>query len=714
MNDLSLLNYRIREAQLLCGRGQYFEAREMLTEISSVAPGNENVWHLLSGVNGLLGDYENAAECARRLIGLRPGIPEGHRNLGLALLKLGRPAEAEDCFRAVLALQPVNARDYSNFGVSLCAQGRHQQALASLVKAIELEPGFADAFHNLGGAYLELKEPEKARACFEQAVRLQPGCASYHASLAMAWKRLGNHDQAVICADRALALDPDNIEAICIKGAVYADTNQYLKAVAEYQHAVRLMPQRADLYNALGQAHLVYGAAAPALECFRSAAQIEPDNIDMLYNLARGLEDTGDLERSLALYGDIAARSPGHLDAISGQARIHEKKGNYPQAMELLAGLVEEGRIGPRVLEVYASLCRQFGHCAQACDLIEDYLRGNELTAAEESRLRFLLGKLYDRAGDYDAAFSNYRSANELRNIRYNDAADEAHTERLLEIFSIDRYRRIPAVPGGRGVTPIFIVGMPRSGSTLVEQVLASHPEVFGGDELPFLGDVLGSVEIGGQVQQWPEYVPDLDTETCRELAARYLGKLADLAPGHRYVTDKMPHNFRYMALVHKLFPDAPLIYTDRNPGDTCLSCYFQNFSTFHAYSFDLKAVGLHYRLHQRIMSHFIEVLGLPLFRARYEAFVSDLESSARALLAHCGLEWNPQCLQYHESRRRSRTASYDQVRQPVYSHSVERWRKYERHIGALLAVLDDADRAGRASLPGSSPSMAGYRSKHP
>jgi Sulfotransferase family len=267
--------------------------------------------------------------------------------------------------------------------------------------------------------------------------------------------------------------------------------------------------------------------------------------------------------------------------------------------------------------------------------------------------------------------------------------------DRIMETFSPSIMARLPRARHGSEV-PVFIVGMPRSGTTLTEQILAAHPEVFGAGELPALQRVVGLVPaMTGKAAPWPECAARLGQGGVDTLAARYLSEVTRLAPGAARITDKMPQNFLSLGLVALLFPEARVIHCTRDPVDTCLSCYFQGFTQGHGYAFDLATLGAYYRHYRRLMDHWnavldIPVIDMPVMEMRYEAMVADQEAESRRLVDFAGLDWDDACLRFFASDRLAHTASYDQVRRPVYKGSVGRWRRYAAHLGPLLAALGD------------------------
>jgi hypothetical protein len=257
-----------------------------------------------------------------------------------------------------------------------------------------------------------------------------------------------------------------------------------------------------------------------------------------------------------------------------------------------------------------------------------------------------------------------------------------------MEIYSPD-YFAARANIGETSEVPVFVLGMPRSGTTLVEQIIASHPAAHGAGELEELGWLAANMpKLTGGTAPYPEAARLIDATNAKSIAAQYLEPLIARAPAARRITDKMPGNFIRIGLIAVLFPKARIVHVRRHPLDTCLSCFFQHFGRGHHFSYDLGHLGHYYTQYQRLMAHWARVLPGRIFDVQYEDVVSKQEETSRAIIAHCGLDWDPKCLAFHEHERQVRTASFWQVRQPLYASSVGRWQAYEKHLGPLKAAL--------------------------
>jgi tetratricopeptide (TPR) repeat protein len=538
--------------------------------------------------------------------------------------RAGDPAGAAHLYRQVLRDDPANAEVLALLGLACYQQGDVVAAEGWYRQALALQPEEPDLHFYRGLCLQGLGRGDKAAGHFREAVRLRPDFAE-------AWNNLGNvlflvarAAEAVPCYEQAVRHRPGWAEACMNLGSALREDDRVEEGLAWYRQAVRLRPVYPKAHNNLGVALLELGQVAKAEAHFREALRQQPDSAQVLWNLA-----------SYGLYRDT---DPGP---------------------DRLRARLADPRLAPM----------------DAC------------------QLHFTLAYRLEHAGAHDEAFHHFREGNRRRRdmlrqagTAFDPAAHSRLIDRLAEVFSLDCFERVR----GRGLdtdVPVFVVGMPRSGTSLVEQVLAQHPEAAGAGELrdiPRLADVLPALLGGGE---YPECVRRLDRETARSKAEAYLDRLRRLGGGARRVTDKLPENFLHLGLIATLFPGARVVHCRRDPLDVCVSCYCRFFQGMN-FSWDLGDLGRYYREYERLMAHWRAVLPLPLLDVTYEDLVADPEGQGRRLLAFCGLGWHERCLRFYESPRAVRTPSKLQVRQPVYRSAVGRWQRYAAHLGPLREAL--------------------------
>ncbi len=661
----------------------------------------------------------------QRALALAPDDPELHNGLGVALIGLERPDAAAAALHRAVALAAEAAEPHNNLGIALSRLGRSEDAVASFRRAIALQPDYVDAHVNLARALRQAGELEAAAASYRQLLAVAPDHAAGHFALGAILAELRRPAEAIACYERTLALQPDQADAHINLAAVLQDTGELDAAIAHCAQALALCPELAAAHVNMANALRAQRKFDEAIGHYRSALALEPDHAVAYLNLGIALAECGHLDEAIAQYRYALTLRPDFVEAHHGLGRALRDTGRYAIAIEhldralalrpdLVAAYGDKGNALKEIGQFDAArrafetaIARapdrpEFYHDLADCKRFTDgdphLLAMQELAARAETlsddgrmTLNFALGKAYADLGDAARSFAALREGNALK--RRQVAYDEATT---LAVFEHVRATFTPALlrahqgAGDPSRVPIFIVGMPRSGSTLVEQILASHPEVYGAGEVnAFHNAVAGLTGPDGAPVSYPEVVPGLGREQFRQLGARYVAALTEAAPAAQRVTDKMLANFRFVGLIRLALPNARIIHTRRDPVDTCLSCFSKLFAGVMPHTYDLGELGRYYRGYARLMAHWRTVLpqGVML-EVDYEDVVADLEGAARRIVAHCALAWDARCLAFHEAERPVRTASVVQVRQPVYRGAVGRWRPYAAMLQPLLDAL--------------------------
>ncbi len=582
---------------------------------------------------------------------------ESHYLLGVVNGKLECFAEAAECFRQAVAIQPQMFMAHYGLGAALKAQGRLAEAAESFRQAIRIKPDLAAAHFDLGNVLYALGKLDEAKESFQQVLRLKP-TADAHFSI----------------------------------GNILFTQGLMLEAIASYQEALKLNPARADIHSALGFACLSFGQLDEAVESCRQAIRLQPGFPYAYNNLGRALMMLGRLDEAVSSLQEALRLKPDFVRAAACMVVAYEMGGNYQKADERLSPLIEQYPNDSAVAMSFARLCKHTGRCREAVDMMERVLQQENLPPMDKRELHFFAGKIYDSMNAYDAAFSHYQRANSIQAPPYDPVIHAHNVNALISTFSADVMRSLPRATH-ISERPIFILGMPRSGTSLVEQILASHPQVFGAGELTHIGNIVARMVNRLDARMgFPWCIHKLTKEVANTLAQEYSGYLDAMSHDAIRVTDKLPHNFLYLGVINLLFPGARVIHCIRNPLDTCLSIYFQYFNASHAYSFDLAHTGSHYREYERLMTHWRRVLDIPMLEVCYEDIVTNPDVMIPRLVEFCGLEWDLACLRFYENTRIVATLSYDQVRQPLHPKSIGRWKHYEQYLGPLKAALGIQD----------------------
>ncbi|MCG8360255.1 MAG: sulfotransferase [Kiloniellales bacterium] len=445
----------------------------------------------------------------------------------------------------------------------------------------------------------------------------------------------------------------NDIRAKLQEGVALQKSGELLRAARCYSAVLETEPRNPDAWHLLGTIEIQRQNLEQAFGLVRKALAIDPENATYHHNLAYLMGAVGRLDEAVAHYRRAVALKPDYAEAyfnLSGSTKF---------------------AAGDPVLPAIQKLIKTPG-----------------LSDEDQCFLHFAAGKVLDDIGDYDGAFAHYRQGNAKKGKRFDRDANRSRTDEAIALFDAALLRR-RAARSTKGEELVFVVGMPRSGTSLVEQVLASHPAVHGAGELPDIDAIAGALaEHNKEKLPYPDCIPAIDGRVLSGFGDAYLERVRRLAPDSGRFVDKAPLNFRYLGLIGLMLPGARVLHCRRDPVDTCLSGYFQNFAKGQDYAFELGDLAAFYRDYRRFMEHWRAVLPLKMMELDYEALVADQKGASRALLAFCGLEWDEACTAFHRTERPVQTASRWQVRQPIYRSSMGRWRRYKAHLGPLLEGL--------------------------
>ena len=500
--------------------------------------------------------------------------------------------------------------------------------------------------------------------------------------------RSNKFSEAEMYFTRVALIDTRHYEAYHNKGLSQVFQGKPNDAFISFKNTLAINPNFASAHASLGCLFRDAGRYEEAEASLNIALQIDPNHIDALIYLANLVMFTAGPDEAYGYFKRAQAIDANNVLAIIGIATVLEKRRKYDDSYLLIKPLIKRGIVTTTLATLLASLSGKVDCEQDAAKMIEKILRRGGVSPIEIEAMNFLLGKLYDHIGEYNKAYSHFDKANNVRNHDFDVHSFKARISLIKANFSQSIYSHIPVAVLGK-VRPIFILGMPRSGTTLVEQIIASHSEVAGGGELPYLEILTDEFnDVIGDAVTYPECMHSLEQSDIQLLADRYTNNLLKHSDGSRVVTDKMTSNYLHIGLIRKLFPDSPILHCTRNALDVCISCYFQNFGERHAYVYSLEKIGEVYKLYEELMEFWKTDLNIAMLDVNYENLVSNPEQNVRAILEYCGLSWDEQCLSFHTNKRYAQTASYDQVRKPMYQSSMDRWKNYEQHICKLRDKL--------------------------
>ncbi len=564
---------------------------------------------------------------------------------------------AEARYRKVLSVSPAHADATHFLGLLAHQTGNDEAALNLLQHSIDLGPGSPLYRLNLGGVYKELGRYAEAEACYREALVLKPDYVEAYLNLGLTQAARGEYAKALTNYQQALDIDANNHQAWLSRGHALHELVRDAEAATAYGRARELAAGDAAKLQSAGLALREAGTLREALDCFEAALKLDPGSAEIHNSLGATLGDLGNFSEAENQYRQALRLRPRYAGAWHNLSQVTR--------------LASDDSLWPTFETATAHL--------------------DTLEPEDAVKMYFTLGKVRDDAHDYDRAFMSWLEGNRLKRagIEYDEERQQRFFLDFMSYFDSGFMTR-NADAGVNDARPVFIVGMSRSGTTLVEQILASHPQVHGAGETQALRRcVRAELSTSEDDDTLPMQLAALEPRRFARIGTRYSAWLDALAPNSARVTDKLPGNMALVGLIHIVFPRATIIHCVRDPLDTCVSCFSKLFTTGHLFSYELGELGRFYRLYDRLMAHWRAILPPGrMLEMRYEDVVMDIEAQTRKLLTFCGLPWDDACLRFYEASRPVRTASLAQVHQPIYSSSVGRWKRYEKYLDPLKQAL--------------------------
>ena len=600
---------------------------------------------------------QEAERIALEILEDKPEEASALRILADVRVRQKKPGEALDLVERALKTDPTEARLYNIRGRALNNLGRIEEAEEQLRISLEYDDQLADAHNSLGHVLRRMDRRREAESCFRQALDIEPHGGA-HLNL----------------------------------GAMMLEDGQPLESLAHLRMGLKLVPDnRSGIHNLAVAHHQLgnYEAAAVAYRRLVAAGETDPD---IYSNCASVLQATGNMEIALAGYQAALQIDPEHGPSIAGIAGVYDLTGDTKKGLGLLRRHMSGGTASPMIHIAWSQLLRRVGRGKEALLHLAPLARDDSLRDSERMPLHFTLGDLLDDMGEYDRAFAHYREANRLRHSPYSPELRRREVDRIISVFSKENLAEFPRLHTYAD-EPVFIVGMPRSGTSLVEQILATHPLIYGAGELRDLGYLASQMgKKQGGLTPYPESMLAVEEGRMMGVGTNYLARLRRRAGTAPRVTDKMWQNFEQIGLMQVVLPKSRVIHCQRDPVDTGLSCYLQSFGNAGPpFSYDLSHIGSYYAEYRRLMAHWRETVEIPILDVRYEDLVADPEPVIRRMLEFVGVDWDPKVMEFHKTRRVVRTASHAQVKQPIYQTSVGRAANYKAYLGPLLAELRKA-----------------------
>ena len=654
MQNLALLAGLIKQRQ-------HVQAEALARKLIDAGTSHAGVWQVLGTALHAQGRFAEAVEAQHTAISLAPWDAVTHYVLGESLMAMRQTGPAAESYHCARTIKPDFADAHFKCGNALALQNRLDEAVEAYRSTLKLRPEFSEAQANLGFTLLSAQRYAEAEPHLRQALQTLPNRAPLHNALGVVLYGQDRMAEAAESFRRVIALMPNDAQAHANLGNALRELGAFAEAEASYHRAMALDSRFARAHFDLGGLLYLQERYEEAEQQYRRALQLKPDYVEACNNLGRSIRRQGRLDEARDMFDAALAIDPESVEAYCNLAALrtftpeHAEPKRLEQLAYKLPALTENLRI----------------------------------------RYWFSLGKMREDLGRYNEAFAAYAQGNRLKHAQLpaNEASKIALIDNVRTVFDA-RFFASRTLPASTGKSPIFIVGMPRSGTSLIEQILSTHPDIHGAGELPDLENMLFALatEAGRPIEGFPEIASRMTSDELLRLGDAYTERVWKLAPTATRITDKMMGNFAFVGMIRLMLPNAKIIHAMRDPMDSCFSCYATLFSRNNLdYTYDLGELGRHYVRYIELMRHWQRVLppGSAL-DVRYEDMVADPEGQARRLLDYLELPWDPRCLDFHQNTRVVKTASAAQVRRPVYQSSVARWTHFDTHLQPLLEIVGD------------------------
>ena len=508
---------------------------------------------------------------------------------------------------------------------------------------------------------------------------------------------MGQIDNAISDVEKSIKLNNANDSAFATLAYLHAKKNNFDKAIELCRSSISINKNNHNAINLqvqlctkLGNEMLSGSQLEKAESYFNLALECQNNNAGLLYKLVLVARGRGEIERSIKLAEKVLGIDPNHIRAKAHIASSYELLGDADKGDQLIEALFHEYPNHPLVNIIFAQYAIRTKKQEEGIYALEKMIARHDIQNEDMVSAKMFLGKLYDSVGQYDTAFKYFSQANESLGDNYDPVTYQNYISTLINYFSKEKYASIQS-SNNKSNELIFIMGVPRSGTSLVEQIISSHSNVFGAGELTHVNNMVESIQREmDSMHAYPECMDDATIDNMNALADKLISNIRGNEVHSTRISDKLPHNFHHIGLIHKLLPNAKFINCVRDAKDTCLSCYFQYFTGYHPYASNLRALGIHYLEYERLMNHWINELGIPVLTVSYENVVSDTKTEVRRILDFLELDWQEQCMEFYKQKRKVATASYDQVNKKIYSSSVNKWKNYREYISELLETLGE------------------------
>ena len=638
------------------------------------------------------GNLQQSENLLQEILKQMPEAWDVHSQLGILYATTGRSKDAVKHFRLIVKANPTHAASHANYASALAESGETQEAITEFKRALALAPNLVGARIALAACLRTSGRPDEAIQNYKLALDMDKKNHAAFNGIGLAYRDLGDLPRALEGLEHAVGNAPTNAEYRLNFGVTLRKHKLLDLAATQFYEAVRLKPEWVEAIVFLAEVLQQQHRYDEAKECLEHCLQLESQNPELLERLGYVYLEKGDTAHSVGTFKKVISVYPDRYMSRLGIGRSYLLDGHSTDAATVFEKLIDDF---PDDISsfLFLSGSRKFKPEDPYIPKLQALVDTTGDDEASSIGLNFSLGKIFDDCKQWDAAFACYAKGNQLRNAeyQYNFQDEEDFFDKIISTFNrefVESHRNWSV----DSKLPVIIVGMPRSGTSLTEQIISSHFDVIGAGEVSYWGRIPEEIAFTLKAQTpWPGLLAEMGANNAHDLAQNYidlLRKIAGPQATSARITDKTPHNFVQLGLIATIFPHAQIIHCKRDAMDNCLSVFFQNFDGEHPYAYDLANLGHHYKQYERLMAHWHEVLPGRIMDISYEDTIADPEFWSRKLIEHVGLEWDDSCLVPHKLERTVKTASHWQVRQPIYKTSVQRWKHYEKYLGLLKDAL--------------------------
>jgi tetratricopeptide (TPR) repeat protein len=634
-----------------------------------------------------LHQFNAAVKNFEKVIAIKPNFFELHNNLGVLMQKLGYFDKAVEHYKKALAVKPDFSNAFNNLGIVYHELGHYDNSLKSFQKAIALNPIYVEAHSNLGDMLQDFNRLDAAVKCYVKVLSIEPDDVEVNNNLGVAYQKLNQLTEAIRCYRKVLSIDPDHLEGQYNLGYALQGLNQFNEAIAFYEKAIAIKPDFVEAHNNLGVSLKELGLARDAINLYEKALDINPEFIEAYLNIGNALMDLGRVDSAIKYYQNALNINPEYAEAhnnlgisLMDLGKVKEAQKSYEQAIAY----------NPEHASAHHNLSaiKKFTLNDPQITQMLLFFTSNKISKSDKAYLCFALAKVNEDLGNQDELFKFLDEGNRLRKEELNFSLDEPENQNIIikNLFNTapSMLSKVSYEPSM--IKPIFIVGMPRSGTSLVEQIISSHKEVYGAGELKVLSKII--IQLIQDSLTFDKI--ELSENTIFSVRQKYLDYLSSLNTSENVITDKWPLNFRNIGFILSAFPEAKIVHLKRDSRAICWSIYKHYFSERgNGWAYNQSDIAQFYLLYQDLMSYWHELYPNKIYDICYEDLTTNQEEETRKLLDYCGLDWDKNCLDFHKNTRAVKTASVLQVRKKIYKGSSQAWKEHEAYLQPLIKGLE-------------------------